>query len=588
MVRFKRISGSQIFFECLKNEKVKTIFGYPGGAVLPFYDTLYDIEDIEHVLVRHEQGAVHMAEGYAKATGKTGVVLVTSGPGATNTVTGITDAFMDSIPIVIFTGQVPRSFLGLDSFQEADVIGVTRPITKWNKLVRSPQELLEAIPKAFKIANDGRPGPVLIDIPKDVALEEFNFEGFSKKESTYKSEPKDLPNKIQVYSKIVNAFKNSQRPLLYFGGGVIQSEASKELKEFVELTNIPFTSTLQGLGGLPGDHPNSLGMLGMHGTYASNMAVDHCDLLLVLGARFDDRVTGKTSLFSKNSYKVHFDIDPSNMDKTIQCDFRVEGDIKYNLKSLLPHLRREKDLKKTVEKQNPWWKQISHWKKECPLLVNKKELGATLILSKLNQILKKNKTKFSVVTDVGQNQMWASQYLHFQRPKTHITSGGLGTMGFSVPAAIGAAFGKTEENLKKCGKEEELVISISGDGGFQMNMQELITAATYKISVKFIVLNNSYLGMVRQWQELFHKERFSFTSLEGANPDFCLLAESMGIHSKRLDNLDDVENAIQWLLSPGIKLLECVIPQEEMVFPIIPSNSSIKDIITERFSKEEK
>ncbi|MBG09328.1 MAG: acetolactate synthase, large subunit, biosynthetic type [Halobacteriovoraceae bacterium] len=581
------MSGSQIFFECLKNEKVKTIFGYPGGAVLPFYDTLYDIKEIEHILVRHEQGAVHMAEGYTRATGKTGVVLVTSGPGATNTVTGITDAFMDSVPIVIFTGQVPKPFLGLDSFQEADVIGITRPITKWNKLVRSPQELLEAIPKAFEIANSGRPGPVLIDIPKDVALEEFDFQGFpARTPKAFESKKIQIKNQSDIFEKVLKALEKAKKPLLYFGGGVIQSQACSELKEFVELTNIPFTSTLQGLGGLPGDHPNSLGMLGMHGTYSSNMAIDHCDLLIVLGARFDDRVTGKTSLFSKNSYKIHFDIDPSNMDKTIHCDLNVIGDLKNNLLKILPSLKKNKSLKNLNENQNQWWSTLSDWKQECPLKINKKELGATLILSELNSILKKNKTKFSIATDVGQNQMWASQYIQFQSPKTHITSGGLGTMGFSVPAAIGAAFGKKEQLNKS--EKEEIVISISGDGGFQMNMQELITATTYKAPVKFIILNNSYLGMIRQWQELFHKERFSFTSLEGANPDFCLLAKSMGIPSKRLDDLKDVENSINWVLEPGTRLLECIIPQEEMVFPIIPSNSSIKDMITERFSKEEK
>ncbi|MEC7182296.1 MAG: thiamine pyrophosphate-dependent enzyme, partial [Bdellovibrionota bacterium] len=358
----------------------------------------------------------------------------------------------------------------------------------------------------------------------------------------------------------------------------------QELKEFVELTNLPFTSTLQGLGGLPGDHPNFLGMLGMHGTYCSNMAVDHSDLLIVLGARFDDRVTGKTSLFSRNSYKVHFDIDPSNMDKTINCDLNIIGDLKSNLLTLLPFLRKEKGLSEVIYNQRPWWNTLLSWKNQCPLTVNKLELGATLILSELNKTLKKKSLQFNIVTDVGQNQMWASQYIQFQRPKTHITSGGLGTMGFSVPAAIGAAFGKREEFKDK----EEIVISISGDGGFQMNMQELITAVTYQIPVKFIILNNSYLGMVRQWQELFHEERFSFTSLEGATPNFCLLGESMGLPSKRLDKLEEVGKAIDWVLKPGPRLLECVIPQEEMVFPIIPSNSSIKDMITERFSKEEK
>ncbi len=559
----KRMSGAQLFFECLRQENVEYLFGYPGGAVLPIYDLLYDIKDIFHVLVRHEQGATHMAEGYAKATGRPGVVLVTSGPGATNTVTGIADAFMDSIPLVVFTGQVPRAMLGIDSFQEADVIGITRPITKWNKIIRSADEICEVIPKAFDIACSGRPGPVLIDIPKDVAMEMGTWK--PKRKISSPSLMNSNQSSLEMVAKSLKRFK---RPLIYYGGGVIQSNAYKELIEFAQKTNIPVTSTLQGLGGFPGNHKLFLGMLGMHGTYAANMSIDHCDLLLVLGARFDDRVTGKVSKFSQGSFKIHFEIDPSNINKSVHVDLQIVGDLKEELKKLIPLVKEVPDLEE-------WKTTIQNWQKSTPLTIPKSELTPQLILSKLSDVTNGNAI---ICTDVGQNQMWSAQYFKFQKPRTHITSGGLGTMGFSVPASIGAAFGR----------KDLPIISISGDGGFQMNMQELITAFYYKLPIKFIIFNNSTLGMVRQWQELFHKERFSYTNLEGANPNFVNLSQSMGIPSKRISKKEDLDKSLGWLFEEGPRLIEFIIPQGEMVFPIIPSGSSVKEIITQRFSKEEK
>jgi acetolactate synthase-1/2/3 large subunit len=563
------MSGADIFFESLRKEKVEIIFGYPGGAVLKLYEKLYDVDYLKHILVRHEQGATHMAEGYAKATGKVGVVLVTSGPGATNTVTGIADAYMDSVPIVVFTGQVPSPLIGNDAFQEADIVGITRPITKHNFLVRDVKELALTIRKAFYIASTGRPGPVLVDLPKDVIASVCEFEYPEKIELRgYKPTFVGHQNQIKKAAEII---KNSRRPLLYVGGGIIMSNGERELRLFAKENNLPVTMTLQGLGAFPMTDSQSLGMLGMHGTYWANMAVNDCDCLVSLGARFDDRVTGKVDQFSLKSYKIHVDIDPTCIDKNIIVDLPIVGDVKHVLAELAAEMNEAPD---TTE----WWKQIEKWKEECPLYYKNgdNKLRAEFVISKISE---KTKGEAVVVTDVGQHQMWVTQYYQFTNPRSHLTSGGLGTMGFSVPAAIGAAFAI----------KDRPVFSISGDGGFQMNMQELTTAAYNKLPVKFIILNNSFLGMVRQWQELFHAEKYSFTNLGDSNPDFVKLAEAFGIKGYSTDNPNDVDDLLDEALANnnGPVLIEFKVVKEDMVFPIIPAGKSINEIMTKRLDPKE-
>ncbi len=565
----KMMTGAEIFFESLKKEKVEYVFGYPGGAVLKIYERLYDIKDLKHILVRHEQGATHMAEGYAKASGKVGVVLVTSGPGATNTVTGIADAYMDSVPIVVFTGQVPSTLIGNDAFQEADIVGITRPITKHNFLVRDVKELASTIKKAFYIASTGRPGPVLVDLPKDVIATVCEFEYPEKVELRgYNPNFVGHQNSIKKAAEVISL---SKKPLLYVGGGVIMSEAYRELRLFAKENNIPVTMTLQGLGAFPMTDSQSLGMLGMHGTYWANMAVNNCDVLVSLGARFDDRVTGKIDEFATKSYKIHVDIDPTCIDKNVIVDLPIVGDVKHVLAELAAEMNSAPD---TTE----WWEQINKWKEECPLEYNNSDgkLRTEYVLSTLNN---KTEGKAVIVTDVGQHQMWVSQYYKFTEPRSHITSGGLGTMGFSVPASIGASFAI----------KDRPVISISGDGGFQMNIQELITAAYYKVPVKFLLINNSFLGMVRQWQELFHNEKYSFTDLSDSNPDFVKVAEAMGVKAYSTDSPKDVEGLLDEALAydKGPILIEFKVVKEDMVFPIIPAGKTIKDIITKRLDPKE-
>ncbi len=559
-----KLSGAEIFFECLKRENVEVIFGYPGGATLKIYEHLYDIDFLKHVLVRHEQGATHMAEGYAKATGKAGVVLVTSGPGATNTVTGIADAYMDSVPIVVFTGQVPTSLIGNDAFQEADIVGITRPITKHSFLIRNIEEMACSIKKAFYIAKSGRPGPVLVDLPKDVLASECVFKYPDKVEIRgYKPNYSGHTNQIKKAAKIID---NAERPLLYVGGGVIMSGGSEELKHFATENNLPVTMTLQGLGAFPGTHDLSLGMLGMHGTYWANQAVMNCDVLVSLGARFDDRVTGRKDTFAKNAYKIHVDIDPTIIDKNIYIDLPVVGDVKQVIAELQQSMN-NKSLK------NQWRNQINEWKKQCPLdyKTDDGKLRAEYVLEKISN---KTKGEAVVVSDVGQHQMWTAQYYKFNHPRSHLTSGGLGTMGFSVPASIGASYGV----------KDRPVISISGDGGFQMNMQELITAAYYKTPVKFVIINNCYLGMVRQWQELFHAEKYSFTDLGPSNPDFAKIGEALGIKSFKTDSPDEVDNILDQAFEVNDKpvLIEFKVVREDIVFPMVPSGASIFEMITKR------
>jgi acetolactate synthase-1/2/3 large subunit len=565
----QKLSGADIFFECLRREKVEYIFGYPGGAVLKLYERLYDVDFLKHILVRHEQGATHMAEGYAKATGKVGVVLVTSGPGATNTVTGIADAYMDSVPIVVFTGQVPSHLIGNDAFQEADIVGITRPITKHNFLVRDIKELASIIRKAFYIASTGRPGPVLVDLPKDVVNSVCEFSYPEKVEIRgYKPTLYGHQNQIKKAADII---KKAKKPLLYVGGGVIMSGGERELRLFAKENKFPVTMTLQGLGAYPMNEDLSLGMLGMHGTYWANQAVNNCDVLVSLGARFDDRVTGKIEAFALNAYKIHVDIDPTCIDKNVVVDLPIVGDVKHVLAELAAEINEPPKI-------DEWWKQIQRWREECPLKYEKNDgkLRSEFVIEKLSE---KTKGEAVIVTDVGQHQMWVAQYYKFTNPRSHLTSGGLGTMGFSVPAAIGAAFAI----------KDRPVISISGDGGFQMNMQELATAVYNKLPIKFIIINNSFLGMVRQWQELFHAEKYSFTDLSASNPNFVKLGEAFGMKSFSTNNPFDVDDILDeaFAVNDGPILIEFKVVKEDMVFPIIPSGQTIKEMMTKRLDPKE-
>lgn len=570
MTSTKKLSGAEIFFECLKREKVEYIFGYPGGANIKIYDKLHDVKFLQHILTRHEQGATHAAEGYARVTGKVGVVLVTSGPGATNTVTGIADAYMDSIPLVVFTGQVPSNMIGNDAFQEADIVGITRPITKHNFLVRDVKELASTIKKAFYIASTGRPGPVLVDLPKDIIASECEF-NYPEDINIpgYKPTIKGHRNQIKKAAKMI---RNAKRPLLYVGGGVIMANASKELTKFARKNNIPVTNTLLGLGSFPGNDKQFLGMLGMHGTYYANQAVNNCDLLIAVGARFDDRVTGKTETFATNAYKIHIDIDPTAIDKNVLVDLPIVGDAKQILKDLLEELSDKPSEKK-------WWQQIKEWKEACPLEYKRPDnlLRTQFVLERISE---KTKGEAIVVSDVGQHQMWIAQYYKFNYPRSHVSSGGLGTMGFSVPAALGAAFAI----------KDRPVISINGDGGFQMNMQELVTAAYHKLPIKFIIMNNSFLGMVRQWQELFHEEKYSFTDLSKSNPDFTKVSEALGVESFSTDNTDEVDKILDkaFTIKDRPVLIEFKVAKEDLVFPMVPSGASISDMIHKRINPKRK
>ena len=562
------LTGAEIFFECLKREKVEHIFGFPGGAVLKLYEQLYDIDFLQHILVRHEQGAVHAAEGYAKASGKTGVVLVTSGPGATNTVTGIADAYMDSVPIVVFTGQVPSHLIGNDAFQEADIVGITRPITKHNFLVRNVEELAITIRKAFYIASSGRPGPVVVDLPKDVINSKCEFVYPDNMEIRgYKPTIKGHSNQIK---KAAEAISKAKRPLLYVGGGVIMSGGSQELAIFARENKLPVTMTLQGLGAFPGTDEQSLGMLGMHGTYWANQAVDNCDVLVSLGARFDDRVTGNVETFAKNAFKIHADIDPTCIDKNVIVDIPIVGDVKHILAELAAEMPKPPDI-------GDWWKQIYEWKDECPMIYedNDGRLRTEYVIEKLSE---KTNGNAVIVTDVGQHQMWTAQYYKYNFPRSNITSGGLGTMGFSVPASIGVSFAI----------KDRPIFSISGDGGFQMNIQELITAAAYKVPVKFIIINNSFLGMVRQWQEMFHGEKYSFTDLSASNPDFVKVGEAFGIESFSTDSPKEVDSLLDKAMSINDRpcLIEFKVVKDDMVFPMVPSGGSISEMMVNKINSK--
>jgi len=553
----KTMTGAEIFVRSLVEEGVDTLFGYPGGVVIGIYDVLHDLTHIKHILTRHEQGATHAAEGYAKATGKPGVVLVTSGPGATNAVTGIADAYMDSIPLVVFTGQVVTKLIGNDAFQEVDIVGITRPITKHNYLVKDINDLANTIKAAFYIATTGRPGPVLVDLPKDVLAAKAVFE--YPKTISLRSYNPVVEGNIKQIKKAAEVLSESRRPLLYVGGGVISSNASTEVRAFADKLHAPITTTLHGLGVYPEQSKLALGMLGMHGTWYSNMAVDQCDVLVAIGARFDDRVTGNVEKFAKNAKKIHIDIDPSAISKNVPVDVPIVGDVKRVLKQLI-------ELVKPLDTKE-WLKTIDGWKAEHPLRYKHDEsLRAQYIIHKLGEITNGDAV---VVSDVGQSQMWTAQFFKWKHPRTQITSGGLGTMGFSLPASMGAAFGRSDLP----------VFCISGDGGMQMNIQELATISHNNLPVKIFVMNNGFLGMVRQWQEFFWKKRYSNTRI--TSPDFVKLAESYGIPAMRITSPADVEGAINKALAhkDGPMLVEFIVAPEENVYPMIPAGQTVNEMI---------
>jgi len=559
--RGETMTGSEIFVRSLIEENVEYVFGYPGGAVIGIYDALHDISNIKHILTRHEQGAVHAAEGYAKASGKPGVVLVTSGPGATNTVTGIADACMDSVPIVVFTGQVPLKLIGNDAFQEADIVGITRPITKHNYLVKDVVELARIIKEAFYIATTGRPGPVLVDLPKDVMASKTVFD-YPRKVNIRGYKPV-YQGHIKQIEKAAEVINKSKRPVLYVGGGVINSNASEELGKLAKKLHAPVTTTLHGLGSYPENDELSLGMLGMHGTWYSNTAVNYCDVLVAVGARFDDRATGKVEAFAPEAEVIHIDIDPSAISKNVRVDVPIVGDVKNVLQKLIPLVHRLDT--------DDWLKMITEWKREHPLRYRiGKRIRSQYVIQKISELTQGNAV---MVTDVGQNQMWAAQFFKYMHPRTHITSGGLGTMGFSFPASIGAAFAVKDKGIP--------VISINGDGGFQMNIQELATAVAHNLPIKIIILNNGFLGMVRQWQELFWRKRYSHVDLDWSNPDFVKIAEAYGAVGMRATLTEEVESKLQEAFEINDKpvLIEFQVVKEDNVYPMIPSGGTAADMM---------
>ncbi len=553
-----KITGAQAVVEAFSKEGVEFVFGLPGGACLPLFDALYDAK-FKVVLVRHEQGAVHMAEGYARATGRPGVVVVTSGPGATNTVTGIADAYMDSIPLVVVTGQVKSYLIGNDAFQEADVTGITRPITKHNYLVKDIQDLPRVLKEAFYIATHGRPGPVLIDFPSDVSLMTFDFE-YPETVSIrgFKPTVQGHPGQIKKAAKLI---AESKKPVVYTGGGVIIAGASKELVAFVEKIKAPCTNTLMGLGGVPGTHPLFMGMLGMHGTVYANRAVHESDLLIAIGARFDDRVTGDLKKFAPHAKIIHMDVDPSAISKNVKVDVPIVGDVKQILQEL-NKLVSPADTKE-------WLASIEQWKKESPLRYSDEgdSIRPQYAIQKLCEILGSDAI---VTTDVGQHQMWAAQYYKLNGPNQFLTSGGLGTMGYGFPAAIGAQFAFPKKT----------VVCITGDGSIQMNIQEMATAVVNKLPVKIAIINNNYLGMVRQWQEAFYHHRYSSTEMSG-NPDFVKLAEAYGGTGRRVTKKDEVEKAVSWskTITDRPCVLDFIVKEEENVYPMIPAGRSFEEIM---------
>ena len=571
----KLYSGAEIVFKCLEDQDVEFIFGYPGGAVLPIYDELKNHKSIKHILVRHEQGAGHAAEGYARSSGKPGVVLVTSGPGATNVVTALTDAYMDSVPLVCISGQVPTHLIGTDAFQECDTTGITRPCTKHNWLIKDIKDLPKVLHEAFRVATTGRPGPVLVDIPKDIQFAKTNY--FKpKKDNMTKSK---LHNKFtqNEIDKLIDLVSKAKKPVIYTGGGVINSgpKASETLREFVRLIGFPITSTLQGLGAFPGDDNQFIGMLGMHGTYEANNAMHDCDLLINIGARFDDRITGKIDEFSPKSKKVHIDIDPSSINKIIKVDLAIVGDVNEVLRSTIKKLSGLKDSNK--QKISKWWEQIQKWRTKNSLgFVNSDEtIKPQHAVQRLYE-LTKNQDTF-ITTEVGQHQMWAAQHYKFNKPNRWMTSGGLGTMGYGLPAAVGV----------QIAHPDKLVVDIAGEASILMTMQEMSTAVQYNLPIKIFILNNQYMGMVRQWQELLHEKNYS-ESYSEALPDFVKLAEAYGCKGIKAENPDELDTKIKEMIEHnGPVIFDCHVDPTENCFPMIPSGKPHNQMILGPNDKEE-
>ena len=565
--------GADIVIEALKEEGVEVIFGLPGGAIMEVYDALYRDGSIKHILARHEQGAGHMAEGYAKATGKVGVAMTTSGPGATNIVTPIADAYMDSVPIVVITGQVPTHMIGNDAFQEVDIVGITRPVTKHNFLVRNIEELPLVIRQAFYIAKTGRPGPVLIDIPKDITQQLSNI-GIPSEERVRESLPGYKPHtegNVQQIKKAARLIASAKRPVLYIGGGAVNSEAQEELVELAQLMKIPVTTTTQGKGAFPEDHPLALRMLGMHGTYYANMAVYNADLLIAVGARFDDRVTGKIDEFAPEARIIHIDIDPASISKNIVVDVPIVGDVKIVLRKLINEIKRRGAKILHQEEREKWLAQIEKWKRLHPLSYknSRKVIKPQYVIEQIHEATAGDAI---IVPGVGQHQMWAAMFFKFSYPRQFLNSGGLGTMGFGLPAGIGA----------KVGRPEKEVFVVDGDGSFVMTMQEIITAVEYKIPVRVAIINNGYLGMVRQWQELFYGRRYSEVDLS-VQPDFVKLAEAMGAVGFRAEKPSEVREILDEALKIDDKpvILDFVVDREENVLPMVPPGKSYRDMILE-------
>jgi len=575
----KLYTGAEIVFKCLEDQKVEYIFGYPGGAVLPIYDELKNHSSIKHILVRHEQGAGHAAEGYARSSGKPGVVLVTSGPGATNVVTALTDAYMDSVPLVCISGQVPTHLIGTDAFQECDTTGITRPCTKHNWLVKDIKDLSKVMHEAFKVATTGRPGPVLVDIPKDIQFAKANYKKFKKeKKLNGKSHSKFSQNEID---QLIYLISKAKKPIVYTGGGVINSgpEASETLKEFIRLIGFPITSTLQGLGAFPGDDNQFIGMLGMHGTYEANNAMHDCDLLINIGARFDDRITGKIDEFSPKSKKVHIDIDPSSINKIIKVDLAIVGDVNEVIKSSIKKIKKNQNGLKDSNKEriSKWWEQIQKWRTKNSLgfINSDKEIKPQHAVKRLYE-LTKNQDTF-ITTEVGQHQMWAAQHYKFNKPNRWMTSGGLGTMGYGLPAAVGV----------QIAHPDKLVIDIAGEASVLMTMQEMSTAVQYNLPIKIFILNNQYMGMVRQWQELLHEKNYS-ESYSEALPDFVKLAEAYGCKGIKADNPTELDDKIKEMIDyKGPVIFDCHVDPNENCFPMIPSGKPHNQMILGPNDKQE-
>ena len=575
----KLYTGAEIVFKCLEDQGVEFIFGYPGGAVLPIYDELKNHKTIKHILARHEQGAGHAAEGYARSLGKPGVVLVTSGPGATNVVTALTDAYMDSVPLVCISGQVPTHLIGTDAFQECDTTGITRPCTKHNWLVKDVKDLAKTIHKAFEVATTGRPGPVLVDIPKDIQFNKFSY---SKTKKTKKTNGKthNFYSQKEI-DELIKLIIKAKKPIFYSGGGVINSgvEASQLLRELVRETGFPITSTLQGLGAYPGDDNQFLGMLGMHGTYEANNAMHDCDLMINVGARFDDRITGKIDEFSPKSKKVHIDIDPSSINKNVKVDLAIVGDVASVLKKTIKILKKEKPnfFKSNKSNISKWWEQIQKWRTVNSLgYINSDEsIKPQYAVQRLYE-LTKNKDTF-ITTEVGQHQMWAAQHYKFDKPNRWMTSGGLGTMGYGLPAAVGV----------QIANPNKLVIDIAGEASVLMTMQEMSTAVQYSLPIKIFILNNEYMGMVRQWQELLHDKNYS-ESYTAALPNFVKLAEAygcVGIRAKTPEELDD--KIIEMINTDRPVIFDCLVDKVENCFPMIPSGKPHNQMILGPNDQEE-